>query len=65
MCCVTFGGRLLEREPPRRCRGAQWLGAQCGWAFSGWAFSGWASLWEYQAAQSRQARAEEAQGVTL
>ena len=27
----------------------------------GWAPSGWASLWEYRAAQSRQARSEEPQ----
>ena len=30
----------------------------------GGAPSGWASLWEYRAAQSRQARAEEAQGAS-
>ena len=30
----------------------------------GWGPSGWASLWEYRAAQSRQARPEEAQGAS-
>ena len=30
----------------------------------GWAPGGWASLWECRAAQSRQARAEEAQGAS-
>ena len=53
-----FGGGSLE--PLRRWLGAQWPG----WASSGWTPSGWASLWEYRAAQSRQARPEEARGAS-